>query len=676
MKRNMSMSMYFNDKKNISDIAIPKTTPVIWIPSENVTKCYNCAIYFSILNRKHHCRMCGRVFCNDCSSGRSTIPSILNNSLSPQNKSYFNWETEEKRLCTECFKIVNFIKNSKLYIHIFSNIPLSIIEIYNFRLVCKEWCKSINTVMSSYKNIQYKLPCQKIQTLERKFIINHEYEFSGHFHLFQKLLMCSEKKDIRVLIEKYDYNKNFSCNNLLCKRQCESVPKIEELLEMLYRSPTKDDPYCRNWIIKQLQLVNRNVIILLIPWFVELSKRYNEIAYNLLFPFAKQDFTFAFSYYFEIKCQMNNKQTEIDLYKIFTNYIKILDPIIKKEIAKTDNFIQLVHIATNEDYTTKQWENCFNNFFKINEWVRLPWNYKYVCTGIVYDCIIRFNSYTKPWKIPMIVEEEGSVHDLERVVNILIKNEDVRKDRLTMIVSCFINFICNGLVDIVTYNVFPVNDKIGWIEMVEQSSTLYEVKNSYESTLQNYILDFNPHKTIKDIRERFITTCVSSCVLCYVLGVGDRHLENILINKEGELIHIDFTYILGEDPQNASVEMKITQDMLDMLGGKMSPNFTEFKNRCKKSFSSIRRRSSLWYILFSYLAFITPEIPVFNENFSLIKHHILERLVPGENDKEASMQIINIVNRSSNALHISDWTHDWSVRFNNLKDSIFNFELT
>ena len=105
MKRNMSMSMYFNDKKNISDIAIPKTTPVIWIPSENVTKCYNCAIHFSILNRKHHCRMCGRVFCNDCSSGRSTIPSILNNSLSPQNKSYFNWETKEKRLCTECFPL-------------------------------------------------------------------------------------------------------------------------------------------------------------------------------------------------------------------------------------------------------------------------------------------------------------------------------------------------------------------------------------------------------------------------------------------------------------------------------------------------------------------------------------------------------------------------------------------
>ena len=55
--------------------------------------------------------------------------------------------------------------------------------------------------------------------------------------------MCSHKKDIRNLIDKYNYDKQFSCNNLLCKRQCESVPKIEELLEMLYRSPTKDDPF-------------------------------------------------------------------------------------------------------------------------------------------------------------------------------------------------------------------------------------------------------------------------------------------------------------------------------------------------------------------------------------------------------------------------------------------------
>ena len=67
MERNMSMSIMLDNKKNISDISIPKTTPIMWIPSENVTNCYNCGINFSLLNRKHHCRMCGRIFCNNCS---------------------------------------------------------------------------------------------------------------------------------------------------------------------------------------------------------------------------------------------------------------------------------------------------------------------------------------------------------------------------------------------------------------------------------------------------------------------------------------------------------------------------------------------------------------------------------------------------------------------------------
>ena len=77
--------------------------------------------------------------------------------------------------------------------------------------------------------------------------------------------------------------------------------------------------------------------------------------------------------------------------------------------------------------------------------------------------------------------------------------------------------------------------------------------------IQNYIMDLNPQITVNNMRQKFIQTCVSSCVLYYVLGVGDRHLENILVTKTGKLLHIDFSYILGDDPKNLGVEMKITQ---------------------------------------------------------------------------------------------------------------------
>ena len=96
--------------------------------------------------------------------------------------------------------------------------------------------------------------------------------------------------------------------------------------------------------------------------------------------------------------------------------------------------------------------------------------------------VICFKSATKPWKIPLIVRKEGK----EQIVNILVKFEDVRKDKLTMIIAEFIQKVCSDLVDIKTYNVFPIDEGCGWIEMVEQSNTLYDIKYKYYYTSKLY----------------------------------------------------------------------------------------------------------------------------------------------------------------------------------------------
>jgi lipid-binding SYLF domain-containing protein len=60
-----------------------------WVPDEEVDSCNHCNIKFDLLNRKHHCRNCGKVFCAECSSTKKLLPTEYD-------------ETEPQRVCTIC----------------------------------------------------------------------------------------------------------------------------------------------------------------------------------------------------------------------------------------------------------------------------------------------------------------------------------------------------------------------------------------------------------------------------------------------------------------------------------------------------------------------------------------------------------------------------------------------
>ncbi len=63
----------------------------VWIPDRRVTMCQNCAVEFSVLVRRHHCRACGKVVCATCSGSRAPL----------RYRDY-----EAARVCDECYDLI------------------------------------------------------------------------------------------------------------------------------------------------------------------------------------------------------------------------------------------------------------------------------------------------------------------------------------------------------------------------------------------------------------------------------------------------------------------------------------------------------------------------------------------------------------------------------------------
>lgn len=74
-----------------------------------------------------------------------------------------------------------------------------------------------------------------------------------------------------------------------------------------------------------------------------------------------------------------------------------------------------------------------------------------------------------------------------------------------------------------------------------------------------------------------------------MLGVGDRHLDNLLLSECGHLIHVDFGYILGRDPKVFPPPMKLNKEMVEAMGGTSSLEYQKFRKHCYNAFLTLRR---------------------------------------------------------------------------------------
>lgn len=616
-----------------------------WMPDNDANNCVNCRRSFNIFVRKHHCRLCGKIFCYLCSNYYAYVPKDI--LLSAETKTD-TWKiyissflyapiVNKSRVCLSCYVTIDTVTKLRKLIEVFLILELDLIELRNICLVSKEWLYAAQYILTKFKSIQYKLPDEGYTDIERDLLITNRKYILGH-NRFTVHLIKTCKTDVELENVLLLPKKNNSCKLLMCNRNCKSSLTDSDAITILDHAFTKMSYslLLKKIGIKYLSLQQDDSIFkCYLPYLV----------YNLI-----NDSNFIIWEFLVSRCQrsillINSLYWELQLYNdtysfLISNYKTILSER-KLEFRKIiDGSCFLKSIS---NHPLKQ----------IQQQVTLPLNPNVTINLILLDSIKFKDSATRPMLIPCLTTEN-------KLYTILSKSENVRKDQMIMNIIYLMEQVVKREekveLDLIKYNILPTGNNSGLIEIVQNADTIYYIQEKLKSNIMNYIIEDNENVQIGILRTRFIKSTAAYCVITYLLGIGDRHLENIMVNRDGRLFHIDFGYILGMDPVFTNPGIRITPEIINTIGGMNSKYYNEFKELCTKIYNCLRRNVDM----FIHHIMLIPDISDLNISKQHIRELILQRFIPGENNIDANLHIVNQLEKYNYTDKIKDWCHYYS----------------
>ncbi|XP_060750625.1 phosphatidylinositol 4,5-bisphosphate 3-kinase catalytic subunit gamma isoform isoform X1 [Tachysurus vachellii] len=262
-------------------------------------------------------------------------------------------------------------------------------------------------------------------------------------------------------------------------------------------------------------------------------------------------------------------------------------------------------------------------------------------------------------------------------VGIIFKQgDDLRQDMLIiqtlMVMDSIWQQNCLDL-NLIPYGCISTGYQIGMIEIVRDAVTIAAIQRiqggttgAFKNTaLYDWLKGTCPlQEKHYQAMEKFVTSCAGYCVATYVLGIGDRHNDNIMITKQGNLFHIDFGHILGNTKSFFGVSRErvpfvLTPDFLYVMGRvnkQSSLYFQRFKDTCIQAYLSLRSQSRLLVTLFSLMLLTgIPELSTAQD-----MRYLRKALQQDQNEEEARqhfLQQIALCEQKGWTVQANWWIH-------------------
>ncbi|XP_051725873.1 phosphatidylinositol 4-phosphate 3-kinase C2 domain-containing subunit alpha [Ctenopharyngodon idella] len=295
------------------------------------------------------------------------------------------------------------------------------------------------------------------------------------------------------------------------------------------------------------------------------------------------------------------------------------------------------------------------SFFQKNS-CRLPITPSLVAKELNIKACSFFNSNAVPLKIALV-----NADPLGDEINVMFKvGEDLRQDMLALQMIRIMDriWLQEGLdLRIVNFKCISTGKDKGMVELVPSSETLRKIQVEYGVTgsfkdkpLAEWLRKYNPAEDeYEKASENFIYTCAGCCVATYILGICDRHNDNIMLRSTGHMFHIDFGKFLGHAQMIGSFKRDrapfvLTSDMAYVINGGERPTsrFQLFVDLCSQAYNLIRKHSNLFLNLLSLMTQSgLPELTGVQD-----LKYVYDALQPQTTDAEATIFFTRLIESS------------------------------